>query len=294
MEKGVSMFRKLMFLLVTSYSVAEMAVYDIGSYAYYIEQIEQATELLQKMQQEVETLGGIKTATDDVKRQIYHVQDAFRNAINSYIAASESLANAINNTPDTVDKLFSTDRDSITTSPTQGGVYYQDTTALLDDLYKTTPATAFAARFLNIEDEQMRRSIQKDVTNLAWRRVFADKDLFQKRQDDRVKRVGDLLKKVETSEADGDPVSISQMQINTALLLAELVQTQTELLELQKSQAVAQSLEKYKEVKFNETKRKLEILNDEDPNRRENYYKSKTPQWQGRRSNFNFDEKMGF
>jgi hypothetical protein len=267
--------RKLILVMMCGILNAVTPVVDAGSYAYYVEQIEQATHMIQLVQQEIETLGGIKTVTDDVKRQIYHVQDAFRNAINGYITASNSLADAITNTPDTVDKLFSIDRDSISTSPDQGGYFYQDTTAFLDDIYKATPVTEVVSHFLHIQDEQLRRSIQKDVTNLAWKRLFSDQDHFKTRQKSRVDRVKDLLEKIEKSDADGDPVSISQMQINTALLLAELVQTQTELLELQKQLAVAQGLTNYREVDFTETKTKIETLNDDDPHRKETTYKEK-------------------
>jgi hypothetical protein len=271
------MFRKLVlatFLYANCFGYE--TVTDPGSYLYYVEQIEHMTNMIQKMQQQVETLGGIKTATDDVKRQMYHVQDTFVNAMNNYVRASESLMGSIVNTPKTIDKLFSTDRDSITTSPTDGGIFYEDTAAFLDDIFKASE-TMPVAEFLHINDAKLRRFIKKDVSNIAWKRLFADQDQFKTRQTDRTKQVNDLMKKIQETTASDEVATVTQMQINTAMLLGYLIQTQTELLELHKSLAVAQALDRYEDVDFEGTKKKIETLNDEDATRRENAYKKQTP-----------------
>jgi hypothetical protein len=250
-------------------------VTDPPSYTYYVQQIEQATEMLQRMQQEVETLGGLKTATDDVKRQVYRVQDAFRNAMNNYIQASESLANSVANTPERIDKLFSTDRDSITTSSSDGGIFYEDTAAFLDDVYLAS-GTMDAAKFLHINDDRLRRYVRKDLTRLAWKKLLYNQDEFNKRQDNRLKRVKEMMKHINESIDGDDTVTVIAMQVNIATLLGELVQTQTELLELQRSLATAQALEKYTEVSAAEIKKKLEILKDDDPARKEQRIKDRS------------------
>jgi hypothetical protein len=270
-------------------------VTDPGSYLYYIQQIEQMTKMLNMMQQEVETLGGIKTATDDVKRQLYKVQDEFIGAMNNYIQASISLQGSINNTPETIDKLFSTDRDSITTNPTDTGIFYEDTAAFLDDIFLASD-TMPIAEFFHIEDDRLRRYVRKDLSRLAWKRLLYDQDEFKKRQNDRAKRVQDLLEHVSNVSGDDGATMIS-MQVNIATLLGELVQTQTELLELQKAVAIAQGLEKYTEVSPTEVKKKLEILKDDDPARKEQLIKDrsvKTPAQDALKKSGNIDALFGY
>jgi carbon monoxide dehydrogenase subunit G len=268
-------------------------VTDPGSYLYYIQQIEQMTEMLNKTQQQVETLGGIKTVTDDVKRQLYRVHDQFVGAIETYKRANESLTNAVNNTPNTIDKLFSIDRDSITTSPNDGGVFYKETAELIDDMFKATE-TMPVAEFLHINDEKLRGNIRKDLSQLAWKKFFTDMNASLTRSNDRQARVTKSMVKVAELAKSDESISVAEMQVQIATLLAELIQLQSEMLQLQRDLAYAQALEKYEGVDFDKTKERLNSLKDEDPTRRENYYKANTPKWQGKSSNYNFDEKMKF
>lgn len=247
-------------------------VTDPVSYTYYVQQIELATRQINLITQQVQTLGGIKTATDDVKRQIYTVQDAFQGAMNSLINAQLGLANAILDTPETVDKLFSMERDSITTNPDDGGVYYKDTAAFLDDFYKNT-GTMEAATWLHINDERLRRSIKKDVAQLAFRRLLYDQDKFKQRQKDRIDRTTDIMKKMQNQS---DP-SMIQTQINTAMLIQELVQIQTEMLELQKAAIVAYAFTNYQGANFKKVQKKLEAHNDEDKSRKADYHEANKP-----------------
>ncbi|MGE4294731.1 MAG: hypothetical protein AB7E49_03400 [Campylobacterales bacterium] len=269
-----------------------MAVSDPTSYTYYVQQINAATEQINLLTQQVQTLGGIKTATDDVKRQIYKVKDDFTNAMNNLVNAQMGLANAILDTPETVDKLFSMERDSITTSPGDGGVIYEDTAAFLDDVYRKT-GTMEAATWLHINDERLRRGIRKDVAQLAFRRLLFDQDDFKQRQQERIDRTTEIIEKMAN---DPEP-SMIQTQINTATLLQELVQVQTEMLELQKAAIVAYAYTNYENVDFEKVKERLEKYKDDDPERRKKYHESrraKTPNSDALPKNVNLDVLYGY
>jgi hypothetical protein len=297
LEKGLSMRRitsgVLSFLLLAESALAAgMVVSDPGSYYYYVQQIKAATEEILLIKQEVETLGGIKTATDDVKRQIYRVQDDFQNAMNDLVRAQHGLANSILNTPETVDKLVSTDRDSITTTPGDGGKFYDDTADFLDDMYRTT-GTMPAAEFLHIEDARLRQGIRKDFAQLALRRLIFDQDDFKERQEARIERTTEIMEKI---QADDEP-SMVQTQINTATLLQEIHQVLTETLELHKAAIVAYSYANYEGVDFEGVKERLEHLNDDDPERREKYHKSRqvqTPHTDALQKDMNLDALYGY
>ncbi|MDR1912845.1 MAG: hypothetical protein LBQ52_10945 [Helicobacteraceae bacterium] len=291
------MFRKLVLAVPLTISLqAEMVVTDPGTYALIIEQIGAATEMIGQMQQQIETLGGIKTATDDVKRQIYHVNDAFMGAMNSMVSATQSLANAIGESPENIDKLFSMDRDSITTSPGQGGVFYEDTAAFIDDIFASSGGSIAMSDFLGIRDAQLRKYIQKDVSNLAWKKIISDQKNLETRMKERMKRTANLMKKVQ--EESGEEVTVIDMQQTQAQLLAEITQTLNELLELQKSVAVAQALANYKHTNIDNVKKKVELLNDDDGTRRENAYKTnsvKSPHQDALlKSDKSMDQILGF
>lgn len=287
--------KKLTALLLSFnlvFGVGASIVNDPVSYTYYIQQIEEATKQVNLMTQQVQTLGGIKTATDDVKRQIWKVQDDFTNAMNNLVNAQMGLANAILDTPETVDKLFSMERDSITTNPGDGGVFYEDTATFLDEVYKKT-GTMEAATWLHINDERLRRGIKKDVAQLAFRRLLFDQDDFKQRQQERIDRTTEIIEKMAN---DPEP-SMIQTQINTATLLQELVQVQTEMLELQKAAIVAYAYMNYQGVDFSKVEKKLKALNDDDAGRRKAYHESrraKTPNSDALRKEVNLDALYGY
>ena len=269
-----------------------MVVSDPGSYHYHVEQITMATKQLNELTKQVQTLGGIKTATDDVKRQIYRVQDDFTMAMNNLVRAQQGLADSILNTDETVDKLFSTDRDSITTSPSDGGVIYRDTAEFLDEVYERT-GTMGGAEFLHINDERLRRQVRKDVGQLALRRLLFDQDDFKQRQQERIDRTTEIMEKMQNQS---DP-SMIQTQINTAMLLQELVQVQTEMLELQKAAVVAYAYMNYQGVDFSEVKTNLEALKDDDDNRREAWHEERrhqTPAFDALPREKNLDSLYGY
>ena len=291
MRRITSGFLSLL-LLAESALAAGMAVSDPTSYTFYVQQINAATEQIKLIQKEVETLGGIKTSTDDVKRQIYRVQDDFRNAMNNLVNAQKGLASAILETPETVDKLVSTDRDSITTAPGDGGVFYEDTGEFLDEMYRKS-GTMPVAEFLHINDERLRRGIRKDVAQLAFRRLLFDQDDFKQRQEQRIERTTEIMEKMQNQS---EP-SMVQTQINTAMLLQELVQVQTEMLELQKAAIVAYAYTNYENVNFENVKERLDKLNDDDPERRKKYHESrqaKTPHSDALPKNVNLDALYGY
>lgn len=265
-------FLMLLLCFQLSFSIRGEVVSDPTSYTYYVQQIDSARKQVDLLTKEVETLGGIKTSTDDVKRQIYTVQDTFQGAMNSLINAQLGLANAVLNTPETVDKLFSPDRDSITTSPGDGGKYYEDTNALLDDMYRKT-GTMETAEWFHINDEKLRKGIKKDVVQLAFRRLLTDQDDFKQRQQERIDRTTEIMKKMQNQS---DP-SMIQTQINTAMLIQELVQVQTEMLELQKAAITAYAYTNYQGVDFKKVQKKLEAHKDEDQSRKAAYHEANKP-----------------
>ena len=244
-------------------------VTDPGSYTYYVEQINQMSEMIRNATEQVRTLGGIKTVTDEMKRQIYTVQDSINGALEGFTNAADGLFNEVQNADNTVDDIFSMDRDSISTvQGDSSGIFYRSTAELIDDVFTAT-GTMPVAEFLHLNDERLRGSIRKDMAQYAWQRLISDQDAFSKRQKESYERTKQVFQEIQNA---GDMVNV---QKSTAALLQELVMIQNEMLRLQKYAIVAYAYGQYKGVDLNKLKQKVNTYNDKDDERRRQTYEQK-------------------
>lgn len=271
------MFKKTIVTLVAGLLGVKLlygpdVVTDPVSYTYYVQQINQTTQMIQNMQQQIQTLGGIKTAVDDMKRQVYTVQDSVTNALNGLQNATNGLFDSMAQVDDRVDEIFSMERDSISTVEGDStGIYYRSTAELIDDIFVAT-GTMPIAEFLHINDEKLRKGIKKEMAQFAWHRLITDQDDFRKRQKERIER---------TTAAFNDILSSTDMvnsQKSTASLIQELVMIQSEMLQLMKDAIVAYAYAQYKGVDLNKLKRNVALYNDPDAERRKSEYERKKPE----------------
>jgi len=106
------MFKKIVVLiLVHNLTFAVAPVTDAMSYSYLIESINQTTQLIENANKQIETLGGIKTATDNLKRDIYNAKDGLTGAMDRLQGALQKSKETINNV--SIKKLFSFKRKDI-------------------------------------------------------------------------------------------------------------------------------------------------------------------------------------
>lgn len=117
---------KKFIALILSYQLSfGFVVSDPASYVYFMQQIQQMTEMINKVTTQIETLGGIRTALDETKRQIYNAKDNLEGAFSNLQDSMKSLKEATDNTE--IKSLFDLGRDSITTNSTEG-IFYKDIT----------------------------------------------------------------------------------------------------------------------------------------------------------------------
>lgn len=263
MRKFIALF--LGFQLVFATEV----VTDPISYTYFVEQINQVTTLIKNAQEQVKTLGGVKTAIDDVKRQVYTVQDAVMGAMEDFASASQGLFDEINNMDETTDQIFSMDRDSISTvQGDQSGIFYRSTAELIDDFFVAT-GTMPIAEFLELNDEKLRKNVKKDMAQYAWQRLIKDQDKFAERRKEQQERTAKVFEEIKKS------TDMVNMQKSTAALLQELIMIQTEMLQLQKYAIVAYAYGQYKGVDLNKLQTNVKLYNDTDPQRRQKAYEDR-------------------
>lgn len=186
------MLKKLIALFLSfqlSFS-AGMVVTDPGSYAYFMEQIKQYTEMIEAMTTQIETLGGIQTAMDDTKRSLYNAADNLQGVYNNLQNAMTGLMDAMQNAE--VKSLFDTSRDSIKTNSTDG-LFYKDIREFIDGLFQDMD-TALMNQF----DKGKLMQIERDL-----------------------KRVTDALKSNSAKDARSKLLGLDYKQMNHSLLIKD-------------------------------------------------------------------------
>ncbi|WP_424686532.1 MAG: hypothetical protein ACNI3H_00640 [Halarcobacter ebronensis] len=115
------MKKKIIAIVLCTKLSFGFTVTDPASYVYFMEQIAQMTEVVQGITKQIETLGGIQTAVDDTKRQIYDMKDNLEGAFTNLQDSLKDLREVTQNTE--VKSLFSLSRDSIKTNSSEGILY---------------------------------------------------------------------------------------------------------------------------------------------------------------------------
>jgi hypothetical protein len=117
---------KKFIALILSYQLSfGFVVTDPASYVYFMQQVAQFTQMINQITTQIETLGGIRTALDETKRQIYNTKDNLEGAFANLQDSIKGLHEATDNTE--IKSLFDLGRDSITTNSTEG-IFYKDIT----------------------------------------------------------------------------------------------------------------------------------------------------------------------
>ncbi|OCL81902.1 hypothetical protein [Arcobacter porcinus] len=288
------MLKRIIFLGLSFQLVfaSAMVVSDPVSYTHYIEQINEFKKQVDLMTKQIETLGGIKTATDDVKRQIYTVKEQFDSTMMAMMRAGERMGEALANTKDNVKKVGSYKKDSITTSQSDGGFLYEDTAKLIDAFFETTN-TMDAAKFFHLNDAQLRKGLKNDTQQMTYYKIIDDYDFLEKSMIETNKIVNDIMQKMHN---DGEP-SMIEMQKITNMLLQNMIVLQTQSLQLQNDLAFAMSLEKYTGVNHKDFKARIEALNDENVDRKQNFLeenKTKTNNVDKINNDYNINHMFGY
>jgi translation initiation factor 2B subunit (eIF-2B alpha/beta/delta family) len=118
--------KKKFITLILSYQLSfGFTVTDPASYVYLMQQVTQMSEMIQGVTKQIETLGGIRTALDETKRQIYNAKDNLEGAFGNLQDSMKGLREATDNAE--IRSLFDLGRDSISTSSTEG-IFYKDIT----------------------------------------------------------------------------------------------------------------------------------------------------------------------
>ncbi|AXX85117.1 hypothetical protein [Aliarcobacter skirrowii] len=254
------------FYLIPNLFGAAQVVTDPISYTHYIDQIKEFQKQVELMTKQVETLGGIKTATDDVKRQIYTVKEQFTDAFMGLMNAGQKLGEAGGKVGETFKQIGSYKKDSITTNSGDGGFFYEDMAKMIDGFFETT-GTMDVAKFFHLNDEQLRKSLKNDTQQMAHYKIVAGYEFLEESLSHTNKVVNDIMKTVFN---DSEP-SMIEMQKVTNMLLYNMIIMQQQSIALQNDLAFAMSLEKYHGVNHKDFQKRINALNDEDETRKEKY-----------------------
>ncbi|RXJ82176.1 hypothetical protein [Arcobacter sp. F2176] len=115
------MLKKFLVLLLSYQLSFSFVTTDPTSYVYFMQQIQQMTKMIDAATTQIKTLGGIRTAMDETKRQIYNAKDNLEGAFSNLQSAMKDLQEATSNAE--VKSLFDLGRDSIKTNSTEGILY---------------------------------------------------------------------------------------------------------------------------------------------------------------------------
>lgn len=107
-------------------------VTDTKAYFYMISAINQTTQLIQGMTQQIQTLGGIRTVMDDVKADINDAKSSLQGSMEALKSASKTLNSSLKNVE--LNSLFDMDAQRTTSSGT--GIAYNDISKVIDNSMK--------------------------------------------------------------------------------------------------------------------------------------------------------------
>jgi len=122
----------ILILLLSQVLNAVQPVTDMGSYSYYVNQINQTSTLINNSTQQIKSLGGIRSSIDDMKRDIYNAKDTLEGSIKNLKGSIKKLKEAGKSVE--VKSLFSMRRDSI--GSTSDGVFYDDISNEINSYFK--------------------------------------------------------------------------------------------------------------------------------------------------------------
>ncbi|RLA82765.1 MAG: hypothetical protein DRG78_06260 [Epsilonproteobacteria bacterium] len=113
-------------------SLMAMPVTDLGSYAYYVSMMNQTIQLIDNATKQIESLGGIRSSVDDMKRDVYNTKDTLEGSVENVKSSMKRLNKATKSVE--VKSLFSMRRDSIGNS--SGGIMYGDISEKMNYYFK--------------------------------------------------------------------------------------------------------------------------------------------------------------
>jgi small-conductance mechanosensitive channel len=151
------MLKKLITLILSYQLTFGFVVTDPASYVYFMQQIQQMTEMINKVTTQIETLGGIRTALDETKRQIYNAKDNLEGAFSNLQDSLKDLKEATSNAE--IKSLFDMSRDSISTNSTEG-ILYKDITQEIQSYFDSADNAImknFDQAKLQAFDEEMKK-----------------------------------------------------------------------------------------------------------------------------------------
>ena len=126
------MIKKLFVLLLSIQLSFGFTVTDPTSYVYFMQQIKQTTDMIDNITTQIETLGGIRSSVDDMKRDIYNSKDSLEGAIYNLQNSVKSMSEASRSVE--IKSLFSMDRKSI--GNTHGGILYENISDTIKAYFK--------------------------------------------------------------------------------------------------------------------------------------------------------------
>ena len=115
---------------------AVQPVTDTKSYLYIIQSINQTTQLINGMSQQIQTLGGIRTVMDDVKGDINDAKSTLKGSLEALKSAKDNLDKTMNNSE--IKSLF--DMDAQRTTSSGQGILYKDMAKIFQDGSKKADA----------------------------------------------------------------------------------------------------------------------------------------------------------
>ncbi|OCL86003.1 hypothetical protein AAX26_01653 [Aliarcobacter thereius] len=197
---------------------AGMVVSDPVSYTYFMEQVAQYTEMINAMTTQIETLGGIQSAVDDTKRNIYNVSDNLQGLYNNLQNAMQGLMGAMENAE--VKSLFDTSRESIKTNSSDG-IFYKDIREAIDGLFQS------------MDETLMKQFDQGKLMQI-------DRDL---------KRLTDALKSNSAKDARSKLLGLNYSDMNNSLLIKDLLnKSNKEAKEAYKNFVLSQNNDIYNDI----------------------------------------------
>lgn len=207
-------------------------VSDPGSYSYYVEQIKKATEQLNQLEEQVETLGGIQTTADQISRD---VRGSYNRGA-SLVYRVKRLKKILDAKPSTLQgqalKWINLAQDGLDI----GGDGFVSAHQILDANFKD-PRLAH-------RNYEIMRDLDKRYQTRQWslKNSITKSDELLRQMPDRLKEIEDLTEQIDQT------VNLKDAQDLTNRFLAEILTILTEQLALASHIAESQAVLNYQGV----------------------------------------------
>jgi len=216
----------ILSLLISNNAVLGIPVTDVGSYSYYVEQIEKATSMISEMEKQSKTMGGTLSEVQNMKKQVVGNYNRVMGALDDAKRASAKLSK----TKPAIDNVLDINN---TSGGNNGNGLFKNANDFLDKIF-TDPRY----RKTNVSPDAI-NLLQHGIRQRSLKTTITTAENILKQNGKRLKNIKKLAAAIDKTE------NIKDSQDLTNRFLYEILAVNIELLTIMTAFSQSEALSKY-------------------------------------------------